>query len=458
MKKPTTEEWIVKARQVHGNKYDYSKVEYVDAKTKVCIICQEHSEFWQTPDSHLRGSGCPKCGRDNTTQKQSSTTKKFIEKAKKIHGDVYDYSKVDYVNNREKVCVVCPIHGEFKQAPNKHLSGRGCHFCKNNKIGNALRKSKEKFIKQSKIVHGDVYDYSKVCYTNDRIKVIIICPVHGEFEQAPTHHLRGSGCSKCGDIRGGLKNVSNTEEFIEKVNLVHRGKYDYSKVEYVDAKAKVCIICSEHGEFWMTPNNHLRGKGCKECGVINSKIKQTPTTEEFIEKAKQVHGDRYDYSKVDYENARRKVIIVCPIHGEFKQTPDGHLNRGGQGCSICSESKLEKETVKLLKQYGIRYERQKKFDWLRHKKALSLDFYLPEYNIAIECQGIQHFESIRFGGITIEKANQNLKYLQNSDRIKKQLCEKNNLPLHYINYNDNVEEELNEILKQRGKLHNKYTT
>lgn len=119
-----TQDFIKKAQEKHGDKYDYSKVDYKNAHTKICIICPEHGEFWQTPTSHLQGTKCPKC-----SGKFHYTTQDFIEKAKQIHGDKYDYSKVEYKNNSTKVCIVCPEHGEFWQTPVNHLTGNGCPNC-----------------------------------------------------------------------------------------------------------------------------------------------------------------------------------------------------------------------------------------------------------------------------------------------------------------------------------------
>ena len=494
MKKPTTEEWIEKAKLVHGDKYDYSNVVYVNAKTKVCIICKEHGDFYQTPAKHLLGRGCHKCGgskkltkeefaerakkehnnkydysKANYINSQTSmsiicpihgefsqipnnhlkgvgcpkcagnynfTKEEWIEKAKQVHGNRYDYNRVEYKNAQTRVCIICPIHGEFKQTANNHLIGSGCPYCKNDKIADALRKPTEDFIERANKEHDNKYDYGKIEYKNARRNIVIICPIHGEFEQTPCSHLRGGGCPKC----AGNYNYT-TEEWIEKANRIQGNKYDYSKVEYIDSKNKVCIICQIHGEFWQTPVDHLSGYGCRKCAIQKQIEKQSSTKEEFIEKAKQVHGDRYEYSKVEYVNNRKKICVTCKKHGEFWQTPGSHL--GGVGCPICSESKLEKETAKLLIQYGVKYEREKKFTWLKHKNQLFLDFYLPEYNIVIECQGEQHFKlSGYFGGI------EKLAYTKKLDKLKKQLCEENNLPLHYINYNDNVTEKLNEIISK----------
>ena len=261
------------------------------------------------------------------------TTKEFIAKAKIVHGDKYDYSKVNYVNNSTKVTIICPVHGEFEQRPSTHLSGHGCPSCSGRK-----KLTKEEFIKRAKEVHGDKYDYSKVNYVNSSTKVTIICPKHGEFEQTPNLHLKSQGCPNC----SGNKKMT-IEEFIKRAKKVHGDKYDYSKVKYVNAMTKVTIICPIHGEFEQTPAKHLSGSGCIRC----VKKKQL-TTEEFIEKAREVHGDKYDYSKVNYVNTYTKVTIICPIHGDFEQTPNAHL--AGQGCPICNLGFTKAYKISLLKE------------------------------------------------------------------------------------------------------------
>lgn len=191
----------------------------------------------------------------------------FIHRAKLVHGNKYDYSKVEYANNHTKVCIICPVHGEFLQTPKGHLKGQGCRLCYNQRTKERLYKTTDQFIKESKFVHGDKYDYSKVHYIGCFDKVCIICPEHGEFWQKPQHHLQGCGCIKCGYIKNGLKSRVTLESFIERANEIHEYKYDYSKSEYIDTHSKVCIICPEHGEFWQTPLNHLQGHGCSKCNM-----------------------------------------------------------------------------------------------------------------------------------------------------------------------------------------------
>lgn len=374
----TTEEFIKKARKVHGDKYDYSKVEYVNTATKVCIICPVHGEFWQTPNCHLSGCGCPTCSRKNYHREKYST-EEFIEKARKIHGNKYDYSKVDYVNNHTKVCLICPEHGEFWQEPKDHLKGRGCPKC----LHPNANMTREEFIEKATQIHGHKYDYSKVEFVNMSTKVCIICPVHGEFWQCPTEHLRGCGCYKCKMLKSwNTRGRKTTEEWIEEAKKVHGDKYDYSKVEYKGTKEKVCIICPEHGEFWQTAGGHLSGNGCKKCVGLNK-----PTTEEWIERVKLIHGNKYDYSKLEYVNAKTKVCIICPEHGEFWQMPSVHLIGGG--CPQCDMSHLENHIYMMLKDKEVNFISESNINGLLGR--MRVDFYLPDKKLVIECQGGQHF-------------------------------------------------------------------
>ena len=429
------EEFIEKAKKVHGDKYDYSKVEYKGNKTPVCIICPKHGEFWQKPNAHLNGEGCKKCYGNDVL-----TTEEFIKRAKEVHGDKYDYSKVEYKGARKRVKIVCPEHGEFEQLPFDHLDGHGCKKCFNKyKCGKSRQLTTEEFIKRAKEIHGENYDYSKVNYVKNTEKVCIICTIHGEFWQKPNAHLNGEGCPKCGGNKRTSSSKLTMEEFIEKAKKVHGDKYDYSKVEYKGNKTKVCIICPEHGEFWQTPNAHLLGQGCPRCS------KKMFDKDSFIECARNIHGDKYDYSKVEYKGNKTKVCIICPEHGEFWQTPSCHINQKC-GCPSCSESHMESELRKFFKEKNINFEREKMFNWLGLQK---LDFYLPAHNIAIECQGIQHFEDVPFFNKG-KRYDNYLSYIKKLDKKKKELCEKHEVKLYYINFNDNIYEKINEVLD--GKL------
>ena len=308
------------------------------------------------------------------------------------------------------------------------------------------RLTKEEFIDKAKKVHNDKYDYSKVEYINNKTKVCIVCPIHGEFWMKPNNHLLKQGCPKCGIETIRFSQRFTTQEFIKKAKEIHGDIYDYTKVNYINSKTKVCIICPIHGEFWQTPYGHLHYKGCPKCSVEKVHSLQRHTSEEFIKKAEKVHNDKYDYSKVNYINANTKVCIICPIHGEFWQIPHDHLKR--VGCPKCCQSHMEKETEEILSNNNIRYESQKRFEWLGKQ---SLDFYLPDYNIAIECQGEQHFKPIDFAGKGEEWAENLLKDNIERDKKKVKLCEEKKIKLFYINYNENIIEKFNKIIKAELK-------
>ena len=340
--KKTNDDFIDGARSKHGDKFDYSGVNYINARTKVLIGCRIHGPFWQSPRRHIRGDGCPICaGRYQDTES-------FIRKARSLHGNIYDYSKVDYINCSTKVLIVCSLHGDFFQTPNSHLCGAGCPVC-----GGTKKKTKEEFVNASRAVHGNKYDYSKVIYENNRKKVCIICPEHGEFWQTPDSHMQGRGCQMCGRIGISVHKKKQKDLFLEEAFRVHGTRYDYSLVDYIGNDKTVMIKCDKHGVFKQTPKSHLRGQGCPKCVGLNR------STEEYIEMARQIHGDRFDYSKVEYNGSNRKVIIICPKHGEFLQTPHSHLR--GAGCPMCAG--LNKTTQDFIREaiaiHGDKYDYSK---------------------------------------------------------------------------------------------------
>ena len=229
-KKLTTEEFIKRANEIHGDKYDYSKSEYIDAKTNVCIICHEHGEFWQTPSKHLSGQGCPKCAEiSRMNNRKHIDDKKFIDDAIKVHGDKYDYSLVkNCSNNHTNVKIICKEHGVFEQDYAHHVGRKqGCPKCAGNfKLNNFI------FEEKSNIIHNDKYIYENVDYISTHKKVIITCPIHGNFEQTPHDHLEGKGCPKCAnkiskceeEIYSFILEKLNNEEIIKRDRSILTGK------------------------------------------------------------------------------------------------------------------------------------------------------------------------------------------------------------------------------------------
>ncbi|MCK9477771.1 MAG: hypothetical protein M0R46_17800 [Candidatus Muirbacterium halophilum] len=368
------------------------------------------------------------------------TTEEYIKKAVIKHGDKYDYSLVDYKNSTKKVKIICDLHGIFEQEANSHLRGIGCPSCSSCKKLNT-----NTFIGKSKEIHGNKYDYSLVEYKNSHTKVKIICDLHGIFEQKPYTHLNGVGCKKCGILSANVKKSSTLKEFIKKSKEIHGDKYDYSLVDYKNNKKKVKIICDLHGIFEQSPYSHLIGQGCKKCGYNKTRKK---SKEQFIKESIRIHNSSYDYSLVEYTHTDKKVKIICKKHGVFLQKPSKHLRN--QGCPICKESKLEKlireklieNNIKHIQQYG-----RKEHDVYLDKQTL--DFYLPKYNIAIECQGDQHFRPVDFGNNGLEFATKKFRENILRDIKKYKKCKDNNIVMIYFcsveNFNDLEEEYIDQI-------------
>ena len=426
MKRMTRELFIARAKLIHED-YDYSKVIYINSKTKIILICPKHGEFLITPNAVLsQKQGCPICGGS-----KKSTTEEFINKAKKIFPD-YIYDKVRYQNNKTKVIIVCPKHGDFFTKPNSLLNKEGCPLCgKENRIL-ANTKSKEEFIRKAKLIFPN-YDYSKVKYINENFKISVICNIHGEFKITPHNLLSKHGCQKCANEKIKKKLRYSTSEFISLAKQVHP-EYDYTKVEYINCRTKIAIGCPKHGIFFMKPSVLLRNHGCPKCRseLIGNIFRSN--TNDFIIKAKRVFPE-YDYSKVDYKNSTTKVEIVCSKHGIFYALPGMFLQ--GHGCPSCNQSKGETKIRNWLLENNVSFESQKKFSDLRKKKPLSYDFYLPTYNILIEFNGRQHYEYVdvfhRNGIADLEKQIEH-------DKLKQEFAHKNHIKLIII-------DDINEIDK-----------
>lgn len=348
------------------------------------------------------------------------TLEEFIEQVKQVHGDRYLLNKItEYKNNRTQIIVTCRVHGDFVTRPDYLVAGNGCPKCAGN-----MPLTQEEALNKAKKVHGDKYDYSKFVYKGTEKKACIICPEHGEFWQTPHMHFSGQGCPKC------YGNERKTNEcIIADFRKVHGDKYDYTKVDYVNAFTKVCIVCPEHGEFWQTPHSHLYGHGCPSCAK-----KRRYDRDYFIEKAKKVHGDKYDYSLIsDIKNNRTKVPIICKKHGVFYQAIENHIGQK-QGCPKCINSQLELNFENFLKEKEIKYNSKHKFEWLGSQH---LDFYLPEYNIGVECQGAQHFIPSNFG-TSKRSPEECFQMVLRRDKEKLEKCQANGVKLLYFSQPMNI--------------------
>lgn len=259
------------------------------------------------------------------------TIEEIREQANRIYNSKYEYLDIDRSGNKSKIIIKCSEHGIFKKYYHDHLvRNQGCPNCsKPSKLDN------HSFIKRATIIHNNKYDYSKVDYKNNNVKICIVCNVHGDFLQTPSNHLSGQNCPKC------CKNIKySINKFIEKANKIHHNKYNYSLTKYKNIKMKIKIICNEHGEFEQIPEYHLQGYGCYKCSNIVRNV------DDFIIKANMVHKSLYDYSNSNYVSSREPITIKCKIHGCFSQTPNDHLN--GCGCPKCSLGCFSKIAINWL--------------------------------------------------------------------------------------------------------------
>jgi len=404
-------DFIEKAQIIHGQKYNYSKVYYINSYTKLNIICPVHGLFEQSANSHLSGHGCPKCSK--FTHDKEINLLRFIDKSITLHGNKYDYSKVDYINGKTDVIIICPKHGEFKQRPNHHKSGSGCLLCSQEKRLKRNQKEKElEFLKKAENIHGDKYDYSKIEFINSKKEVSIICPEHGEFQQKPNNHINlKHGCPSCGKRKGELSRTLNNDIFIKKSRKIHGNKYDYTEINYTNNRDRLLIICHKHGRFLQTAMTHMAGRGCPKCSYNGWNVN------EFIDLAKEIHCDKYDYSNVNYTNCNTPVTIVCHQHGQFKQRPYHHIH--GSGCPQCGLSIIQNQVYHYV--LSICDEETK----LNDRKIINpyeLDIVVPSRNFAIEVNGLfWHSFDI------LENKKQKLKH---QDKMLK--CFKNNINLFTI--------------------------
>lgn len=302
----------------------------------------------------------------------------------------------------------------------------------------------EEFLRILKSKNPNVITLSE--YKNDKSKIKCKCKICGyEWEDSATHLKQGRSCSQC---KKKLRQQKTGQEFIQKANKIHNNKYDYSKFVYINAQTKGIIVCPIHGEFLQTPNSHLNGRGCPKCAGNNYKRDK----EEFIDRAKKVHGSKYDYSKVEYKTCKDHVCIICPKHGEFWQTPDHHLQ--GDGCPKCilaSQTILFQKLQETFPKLKILFEVNKDIiPWIGNQR---IDIYIPKYNIAIEYNGIQHYVPVEhFGGkVGFEETLRR-------DTIKREKCKVNNCILFEVKYDysdidyNNLVQDINKIISQCHKL------
>jgi len=266
----------------------------------------------------------------------------ILKRFKSKHKGKFDYTKFRYNGKDIPSIIVCKKHNKRLEVTSedhmRYVSG-GCKTCFSEHSSWKQRMKIKDFILKALKVHKGKYDYSlSHQFENQHEKIIIICPIHGEFKLTPanhTHKTRPQGCKYCGLKIGGQKNSSNTKEFIKKAKKIHNNFYDYSKTEYFRDRGKIDIICHIHGVFTQVPRDHLSGHGCSDC----AKIKQGNTSrrvnrEIFIKNAKKVHGNKFDYKSLVWKDSDVPVEIICKKCGPFFIIPHNHTTLK-RGCITC---------------------------------------------------------------------------------------------------------------------------
>lgn len=340
------------------------------------------------------------------------------------------FELIDYKSAKSEVEIKCNVCGytwrKFIHRVINSDSFQNCQKCREKKYA-------EDFFEKAKKIHVNENGEPKYRYYDNyktsRIKIAINCPKHGDFNQTPNEHIQGKGCPLCAkEKHDELKKEESV--FISQLSEKIRNEYDFSKFKYINCRTNVCLIChkkdengNEHGEFWKRPDALVRGQYCPKCSREDLAGSQRFTKEEAVKRFNSVHNFKYSYEKTEYVDMHHYITITCPIHGDFVMLASNHAL--GYGCPKCDYSRLESFFASELDKRGIKYVFEKRFDFFEGRKY-SIDFYLPDYNIGIECQGGQHFSPCSiFGG------EERFKLQIERDLRKKQLCEENGVKLLY---------------------------
>ena len=393
------DELVNQFRLVHGDKYIYPEQEYKGSTSKVNIICKDHGLFSQTSSGHAMGSGCFECAKISIRAKNTNTLEQFVSRANKIHCGKYEYPEQPYTGDDGVISIKCKTHGLFNLLSRDHTGNKkGCEKCSNDKKFLPL-------LEKAKIVHKNKYDYPKQDYSGSLVnKILIICPVHGEFKQSLKSHIKGNGCRHCGKELASSKTKFSFEKAVSHLKLVHGDTYEYPMQEYVSAASKLKIVCKEHGEFYQAFYCHKEGQGCPKCGVASRQLIRRPSFNEVLDKCRAIHGDTYQYPEQECVNGKTMLKIICKKHGEFSQLVESHV--AGSGCRQCtsSSSKGELELASSFSEFSPLLNHRfsiKEFNnisVIKNSKQINimeLDVFFKELNVAVEFNGLYwHSEAL----------------------------------------------------------------
>jgi hypothetical protein len=377
-KRLTLADFISRASSVHNHKFDYSMVKYKNNSTKVDIICPVHGIFSQRPVDHLLGRGCKRCSSDSVKIKLTSNTSQFIKKAIQVHGNVYSYDKVKYINATTKVTITCPVHGDFIQLPNNHLGGSGCNKCGYDKSSQLNSSDRDSFIGKSKKVHGGTYNYDRVNYINSANNVTITCPIHGDFEQLPGNHIHNkSGCPYC--VSTGFQ-----REIVEYIKTIYDGSIFYNtraiiaprELDIYLPSKRIAIECN--GNYWhstaiindkqyhLKKTNECRSKNIQLIHIFEDEWKDKH--KQSIVKARLKHIITNDMKRI---YARKCVVREIDIKTKGKFLNKYHL-QGNDRAKVKLGLFYKNRLVAVMTFCKARFS--KKYEWELSRYATIANF------------------------------------------------------------------------------------
>lgn len=395
---------------------------YIDSKTKIKHKCKQGHIYLQSPSNHLRGQCCTKCNG-----KYHRTPEDYYKNCK---DKGLDLPIEDYINNYTKIKHKCNKGHIYEQSPSKHLQGQNCPICNGNQ-----KKTTEQYYNECK---DKDLDLPLEDYKGANVKIKHKCSKGHIYEQKPNSHLHGEGCPKCGTKNQSKKITKTNDSYLQECR--NKG-IDLPIEDYINSSTKIKHKCSDGHIYKQTPNHHLHGNGCPVCAKIKKSNSFLKTSKKYIQECKE---QGYDLPVEDYKGNKIKIKHRCNKGHVYYQTPSDHLQ--GIGCPICKESHGERFIRNYLDKNHIKYESQKKFKDLKDSKPLSYDFYLPDYNILIEYQGKQHYESFEYFG-----GKNKFKSQQYHDKLKKEYAKEYNYKLLELHYSLDTQNKVNRYLSRRIK-------
>lgn len=353
--KITFDQFLASARDTHGERFLYDRSSWNGMTNKLRVRCAAHGWFEQVAQTHLSSKGCTQCSHTERAGRQKAKSwHTFLEQANSKFNHRYQYDQSSWNGTNFKLAIHCPEHGWFEQVAYDHLKFTGCYRCANTSMGQCFKdRSLQGFIKRAEKVHSGKYEYDFSTWNGTSGKVKIKCPTHGWFEQKAGDHLRLTGCTQCGYELAGLKGRLTEYEIIKRFRQTHGDRYNYNNLNYTISSEKLTITCKLHGDFKQKLIDHQKGDGCPKCGK-----RHRWSTDEFIANSQAVHGDKYTYENTQYTGALNKTTITCKVHGDFTTQPARHVlgKNGCPKCSVVAHLTQEDFLQRATERFGKRYD------------------------------------------------------------------------------------------------------